>query len=276
MSAARVLVMADRSPFNDWLLPELERTMPLCGILRPSWDTGAVPTRRDRTAPSLQRVMRRLRAAYFAPRDRHHAQQVAERLFGGAQPIALRAPVWTVAASAINSAETLALVQQLAPDVLVVSGAPMLQPPICAAPRCGALNVHLGVAPEYRGMHTLHVPWLERDYEHLGLTLHHITPQVDAGEAVLRAFPALGPDDQLADVEARLAHLAARELRELFAWWHEATPRERIPSRAFAQTGRLIRFHDRRVGADLASRVAHRLGRRAPVLPERVDRCYRR
>jgi len=97
------------------------------------------------------------------------------------------------------------------------------------------VNVHLGIAPRYRGRFCWFWPILEGHPEEVGVTLHLVTPRVDAGPIVLqRRVPRDGLGTRsFADVLAAVT-LLARELCEELLADHEALVRAAMPPLAAA------------------------------------------
>lgn len=109
-------------------------------------------------------------------------------------------------------------VRQARPNLVLAVGTSILS---AAWQRLEApvVNVHIGIAPRYRGRFCWFWPILEGHPEDVGVTLHLVTPQVDAGPIVLqRRVPrdALGTRS-FADVLAAVSILARDLCEELLA-----------------------------------------------------------
>jgi methionyl-tRNA formyltransferase len=274
-ASLRVVVIADASPFNDWLLPRVAESVPFVMRVRPDWSDVATTQGANVRPPGLTtRLRRRLRGVWYAAGDREHALALAAALGAHGPSRALATPTFDVPSRALNAEASLERLRASRPDVVLVSGAPILSSALCDIAPLGTFNLHLGIAPAYRGMHTLFVPWQRGDWRHLGATLHHVSQRVDAGAAILRAYPALRATDTLADVEARLAPLLATELVAFLSALRDGSPRARPDGQQFAADGASIRFHDRRIRDDLAAGVARLAGRRPQPQDARVERFY--
>jgi methionyl-tRNA formyltransferase len=120
-----------------------------------------------------------------------------------------------------NDAETVARVRALQPDFLFsFYSRNMLAPPLLAAPRLGALNMHGSLLPKYRGR--VPVNWVVINGEmQTGATLHYMTAKPDAGDMVDQQAVPIQPDDTAADVFGKVTAAAAavldRSLPELIA-----------------------------------------------------------
>jgi methionyl-tRNA formyltransferase len=174
----------------------------------------------------------------------------------------------------MNSDATQAAIAALEPELLVVSGAPILRPNIYHLAPLGTVNLHFGISPIYRGMHTLETPWKRQDYAHIGATAHFINDGIDAGPVLFRVFPSMQPTDDLPAVEARVVRDIASALSDFLAWLKEHRTAMPATGREFPETGRLVRFHDRRIRDDVRSRVQRLAGARAPLLASRVETFY--
>jgi methionyl-tRNA formyltransferase len=87
-----------------------------------------------------------------------------------------------------NAADVVARVRDA--DLLLVAGCGrILGPELCAAPKVGALNFHPSLLPAYRGREPLF--WaLARGEPRVGITVHRLTDDVDAGPILFqRAIP---------------------------------------------------------------------------------------
>jgi methionyl-tRNA formyltransferase len=276
-----VVVLADQSPANAWLIRAIEQAVTLRAIIRPDRTAPrSTPTTTRAPASSApisptQRVLRRVRRLYFDRIDRAAERRLSHLLFpDGALPTP-NAEIICVPAWDINGITTQDALRALAPDLLVVSGAPILKPAIHSIARYGTVNLHFGISPNYRGMHTINTPWHAQDYAHVGATLHYIDDGIDTGPVLFRVYPAITGDDDVVSVEAKITQCAANALCEFLSFIAAAPLGHRSPGRQFIETGRLVRFNDRSIRTDVASRVGHISGTRAPVTEARVELFYR-
>jgi|SRR5579864_2032487 len=79
------------------------------------------------------------------------------------------------------SESTHCVIRDLAPDVLVICGTPILPESILSIARICTLNIHTSMLPHYRGGGSVFWPIFFKDFEKLGYTIHKAVPQVDAG-----------------------------------------------------------------------------------------------
>jgi methionyl-tRNA formyltransferase len=82
-------------------------------------------------------------------------------------------------------------------------------------PRLGAWNLHPGPLPEWAGLNTVSWAILE-EAETYGVTLHRMTPTVDAGPVFARTDFELKADDTAIGVYGRCVREGLRLVRDLF------------------------------------------------------------
>ena len=110
----------------------------------------------------------------------------------------------------------LARVRAAAPDVILVWSYSMRLPePLLEIPPAGAVNVHSGLLPEYRGGHVVQWAILNGEPE-IGATLHYMDAGIDTGPVIATATFPIGDSDDAVSVTEKLKDAGARLLRE---WW---------------------------------------------------------
>jgi len=97
----------------------------------------------------------------------------------------------TIEVADIHSPEIGPWLSTLNPDVMLTFGAPILSPDLLKIGRLCTVNIHLGIPPKYRGNQTVFWAMKNHDFDHVGACLHHLAPNVDAGNILIEAFPAL-------------------------------------------------------------------------------------
>jgi methionyl-tRNA formyltransferase len=102
------------------------------------------------------------------------------------------------------------------PDLIIVCSYSMMLPPaVLAVPPKGAVNVHGGLLPQYRGGHVTQWAIINAERE-LGVTLHYIDEGVDTGPVIAERRFALDDADDAYTVGARLCEVGSQLLT---AWW---------------------------------------------------------
>ena len=80
-----------------------------------------------------------------------------------------------------NSAEVLALLREIRPDVIIARCKTILKEDIFRTARIGTFVMHPGICPEYRNAHGCFWALAEGDVDNVGMTLLRVDPGVDTG-----------------------------------------------------------------------------------------------
>lgn len=110
----------------------------------------------------------------------------------------------------VNTPESIAALQSLQPDLLVVAAyGQILQPDVLATAKHGGINVHASLLPKYRG--AAPIAWaIYHGEKQTGVTIIQMSPQLDAGGMILQEAVDIGPEETAGELETRLAPLGAR------------------------------------------------------------------
>jgi len=84
----------------------------------------------------------------------------------------------------INNAQALARIKDLKPDLGVVFGTRRLKPELIELFPDGLINVHRGIAREYRGLDSEFWAAYHSDWNNIGVTLHKVDNDLDTGAIV--------------------------------------------------------------------------------------------
>lgn len=109
----------------------------------------------------------------------------------------------------INTDAGRAVVHESSPDLLLIYGTGIVGNRVLRMPRIGALNLHTGMSPEYRGVDCVFWPVYNNDVHLVGATIHECTSTVDGGEIYERAAAQFASDDGQFAVFARCVETGA-------------------------------------------------------------------
>jgi methionyl-tRNA formyltransferase len=115
----------------------------------------------------------------------------------------------------INTPEGVAILRELAPDLIVVAAyGQILRPDVLAVAPHGCVNVHASLLPKYQGAAPIN--WaIYHGETRTGVTIFQIGKGVDTGGMFAQEAIDVGPDETAGDVEARLAPLGAKLLTQV-------------------------------------------------------------
>lgn len=83
--------------------------------------------------------------------------------------------------TSVNSDESIHLLQELQPSVVVVSGTRIIAARVLQCVRAVFINIHAGITPKYRGVHGGYWALVKHDAEACGVTVHEVDTGVDTG-----------------------------------------------------------------------------------------------
>jgi methionyl-tRNA formyltransferase len=110
----------------------------------------------------------------------------------------------------INGPAALARLADLGADLLVTCDyGQILAPATLATAGRGGVNLHASLLPKYRGAAPINWAIYHGETE-TGVTVIHMTPQIDAGPCIGQARVPIDPDETAVELEARLAEVGAR------------------------------------------------------------------
>lgn len=136
--------------------------------------------------------------------------RTSSRMVGlGLKGPALKSGIAVHQPQSINDPAGLAILRDLAPDLLVVAAyGQILSQEALAIPKLGCINLHASILPRHRGASPIaHAVWAG-DAES-GVSVIRMTPGLDAGEVIGLARTPIGPEETAEELEVRLSQLAA-------------------------------------------------------------------
>jgi folate-dependent phosphoribosylglycinamide formyltransferase PurN len=81
----------------------------------------------------------------------------------------------------VNSDETIRVLQELQPSVVVVNGTRIIAARVLSSIPAVFINIHAGITPMYRGVHGGYWALVEHNKEACGVTVHEVDTGVDTG-----------------------------------------------------------------------------------------------
>lgn len=118
-------------------------------------------------------------------------------------------PIRYISRGEANSPAVMSWMSRLRPDVIVSHGPERLSGEFIALAPLGGLNVHWGLSPTYRGMHTCRWALVHGLPEWVGVTVHKLDRGLDSGPILYQARPRFEAGDTIRRLEYRLTMLAA-------------------------------------------------------------------
>lgn len=154
----------------------------------------------------------------------------------------------------VNEPACRALLERLRPEVLVVYGTSLLRAPLIAALEGLILNIHTGIVPAYRNVHSELWAYLRGDLGRIGVSILHLDESVDGGAVAAQRVLALRGDESLAAIRCANLALAGDLICELLG--RDPAALERHPQ------GGEVGFHPTPGAAELLAVLRRSLGAR--------------
>ena len=127
----------------------------------------------------------------------------------------------------INSDEGRRLLEQLAPELLVVCDyGQILAADVLALASLGGINLHASLLPKYRGAAPIQWALLKGETE-TGVTVIHMTPRLDSGPILAVRQTEIGANETHPELESRLARLGIEPVHdaiEQLTRWDRESP----------------------------------------------------
>jgi len=104
----------------------------------------------------------------------------------------------------VNADGSRAFIEQLVPDLLVAAFFNQrISDTVTAMPKYAAVNIHPSLLPAFRGVDPVFFAML-RDSRKVGVTLHRLSPELDAGNVIAQQALSVAPDESVLRTTARL------------------------------------------------------------------------
>lgn len=153
------------------------------------------------------------------------ARELPESAYPGGVPV--------VRVDDVNDPPVRQAIQQTRPDVTVVFGTSILRKPTLAAMPGYTINIHGGIVPQYRNVHSEAWAILKDDRENVGVSVIHLDEGIDSGAVALQRRLPREPGESFFDIRFRNLVLAADTAAEALI----LAEKGRIPAQPQHQSG---------------------------------------
>lgn len=86
----------------------------------------------------------------------------------------------------INSIQTIELLRECRPDLIMVFGGSILENNWITLPRLGSINLHTGMLPFYRSCNSTEFAMYQEKLDKIGFSIHYIDEGIDTGPIIIR------------------------------------------------------------------------------------------
>lgn len=165
-----------------------------------------------------------------------HGRQTADIPVSPVRRVAERAGLPIFQPENVNAPEGIELLRRFEPDLIFVCDyGKILSPETIRTARLGGVNLHGSLLPKYRGAAPINRAIYDGETT-LGVSVIHITPEVDAGPVIAAASLETSLSETSVEIEARLAQLGAGLISDAVARIADGTA-EPLPQNHAEATG---------------------------------------
>lgn len=100
--------------------------------------------------------------------------------------------------SSVNDSECIAIIKDLCPDIIIVNGTRIISSKVLESTSALFINTHVGITPQYRGVHGAYWALLKDDKENCGVTIHKVDKGIDTGDLIKQATIEISKQDNFA------------------------------------------------------------------------------
>jgi methionyl-tRNA formyltransferase len=84
----------------------------------------------------------------------------------------------------VNCDDCLKVLKQIEPDLIIVNGTRIISKNILNNVQALFINIHVGITPEYRGVHGAYWALVNNDAQNCGVTVHKVDEGIDTGDLI--------------------------------------------------------------------------------------------
>ena len=175
-------MLVDRSDLSRIMYHGIAQYYPIAKVIMEDSPSKKVLIQKRIKRLGLLRVAGQLIFMVFSKLTRPFLQKRVEAIMNDYQ--ATDAPYSEeklVEVSSINAPETIALLQKIQPDVVVVNGTRIISEEVLDAVNARFINTHTGITPKYRGVHGGYWALTQDDAKNCGVTVHLVDKGIDTG-----------------------------------------------------------------------------------------------
>lgn len=106
-----------------------------------------------------------------------------------------------------NDENCLRLLKSYEPDIIIVLGTSILKQDVISIPNKFILNIHGGIVPHYRNVHSDFWAFYNKDYERIGTSIIYLDEGIDSGNIAMQAAIEINPKDSLLAIKKKNSEL---------------------------------------------------------------------
>jgi folate-dependent phosphoribosylglycinamide formyltransferase PurN len=244
----RIVVLSSGLEEDIWLINRIAEVSRIEGIVLPKgsrfdefgqFQVLKKTIRRSGTLETVDQVLMYLYRRVFE--NRRDEEEMKKIFTGNSCERIENEDVEILRVGDINTDEVRDFILRKSPELVVASGTSLLKAPILEAAKCGIINLHPGLAPEYRGRYGAYWPVYNGEPERVGVTVHFVDSGIDTGAILAQGRVEYNWDDYVKTVTYKQhklgADLMVKCLTEFDTLAPKAYHRTDCPSRNYRTMG---------------------------------------
>jgi len=109
-----------------------------------------------------------------------------------------------------SDSQCLSILKSLAPELIIVLGTSILTPEVLSLAKRYTLNIHGGIVPQYRNVHSDFWAVSKKDFTNIGISIIHLDPGIDTGNIAIQGLLKIEPKDTLFSIKKKNVELSLR------------------------------------------------------------------
>jgi len=107
-----------------------------------------------------------------------------------------------------SSSQCLSILKSLEPELIIVFGTSILKPEVLSIAKRYTLNIHGGIVPKYRNVHSDFWAVSKKDFTNIGISIIHLDPGIDTGDIAMQGLLKVSSDDTLFSIKKKNIELS--------------------------------------------------------------------
>lgn len=95
----------------------------------------------------------------------------------------------------VNGEQCIKVLKEINPDVVIVNGTSIISKKVLECTSAIFINTHVGITPQYRGVHGGYWALRENDAENFGVTVHKVDTGIDTGDIIYQDTCSVSNND---------------------------------------------------------------------------------
>ena len=109
-----------------------------------------------------------------------------------------------------SSNQCLSILNSLEPELMIVFGTSILKPEVLSIAKKYTLNIHGGIVPKYRNVHSDFWAISKNDFNSIGTSIIHLDPGIDTGDIALQEIVELNSNDTIFSIKKKNIELSLK------------------------------------------------------------------